>query len=702
MFFNFGLEISKILKKAEEERYNLRHPYVGSEHLLLSILKYDKFCIEILKRYEITYDIFKAELVNVVGKCNKNIEINLYTPLLKRIIASAVEDQNEKNNLPIACKDLLLALLEEAEGIAFRLLIGLGVDVEKLHKDLKEAQKDKENLTIMEIGCNLNEFVNMNEKIIGREKEIEQIIEVLLRKKKNNPILVGKAGVGKTAIVEELARLINRKEICPDLQNKTIILLEMGSLVAGTKYRGEFEERLTKIIDEIINNKNIIIFIDEIHTMLNAGGSEGAISASDILKPYLARGDLKIIGATTTNEYDKYLTKDKALERRFEKILIEEPSLEQTIDLLKKIKSEYENFHGLKIEDNVLEKIVELSHKYLTNKSNPDKSIELLDTICSHVKLKQNIKSKTNLNNHLWDKQILSELKEKCLKEGNFAKASFYCNEELKLNNLLKNKDDIKVQEEDILNVIAYKTKMPVLNDLNTLEKQLKNKIVGQDQALEKIILNVKDKINNINQKKSMLLYGPSGVGKTFCAKVLANLYNPHTKLLNVDLKEYQRETSLNKLIGVSAGYIGYNDDYALKQVKDYPYSVLLFDNIEYASSELLNLIFKILDEGIITDAKGEEINFHKCLIIATTKEENKLALGFNKEELPPQLSNELSTHFDDTIKFNRIGKKECKLLLKKYQIIEEEQEKIVKELKLEDQGLRNIDKYLKKIIPSS
>ena len=702
MFFNFGLEVSKVLKKAEEERYNLRHPYVGSEHLLLSILKYDKACINILKKYDITYEIFKEELIDVVGKCTKNLEINLYTPLLKRIIGNALEDKNEQKKQAVTCKDLLLALIEEAEGIAFRLLIGLGVDVEKLHKDLKDTKKDPGHLKIMEIGCNLNETISMDENIIGREKEIDQITEVLLRKKKNNPILVGKAGVGKTAIVEELARLINNKEICLDLQDKVIVMLEMGSLVAGTKYRGEFEERLTKIIEEVVDNKNIILFIDEVHTMLNAGGSEGAISASDILKPYLARGDLKIIGATTIHEYDKYLTKDKALERRFEKILIEEPSLEETKDLLKGIKNEYENFHNITLTDPILERIVELADRYLSNKSNPDKSIELLDTICSHVKLKQNIKNKDDLSNHLLNKQTLNDLKTKCIKEGNFEKAYFYCNEELKLNNKISSKNNMTISEEDILKVIANKTKMPVLNDLNNLEIKLKNKIFSQNESLEKIIFHIKDKIENIDTKKSILFCGPSGVGKTYCAKQLANLYNPNTKILIIDLKEYQKETSLSKLIGVSAGYVGYNDDYVLKQINDYPYSVILFDNIEFASSEVLNLIFKILDDSFITDAKGEIINFNKALIIATTKEESKLSLGFNKESLEDTSNKEISSHFDAVIKFNKISKSECIQLLENNNVSKEEHEKIINELELEKQGLKNINKYLKKNLQSS
>ena len=337
MFENFGLSISKVFKDAELIRYDLRHPYVGSEHLLLAMLKTNDDIINVLKRYGVTYSSFKKELISVVSSTTNSIEANLYTPLLKRIIENATVDAKENNDGIVTAKHLLISMLEEGEGIALRILLIMDVDLEKLYDEVKSNINSKK-ITSIDYGNVLNDTVDMSENIVCREEEIQRIIETLLRHKKNNPLLIGKAGVGKTAIVEELARRINKKEVPNELNGYKIVSLEMGALVSGTKYRGEFEEKLTKIIDRIIESNNIIIFIDEIHSMVNAGAADGAISASDILKPYLARGDLKVIGATTTYEYNKYFLKDKALCRRFETIQIKEPSLEDTKIILNNIK----------------------------------------------------------------------------------------------------------------------------------------------------------------------------------------------------------------------------------------------------------------------------------------------------------------------------------------------------------------------------
>ena len=324
MFNNFGFIGSKLLKDAELERINLHHPYVGSEHLLLAILKGDSESKKILEDAGLTYQKFKQELIDIVGVPKKNIDINLYTPLLKRILSNALNDAKENNKGIVTESHLIIAMLDEGEGIAIRIMLGLNINLDDLYDELKVKPQDikKEKLEILNIGRVLNDLVDEFDEVVGRDKEIDNIIEVLLRKKKSNPLLIGPAGVGKTAIVEELARRISAKEVPFPLLNKKIIELPMGDLVSGTKYRGEFEERLTKIIKEVIKNKNIILFIDEVHTMVNAGGAEGAINASDILKPYLARGDLKVIGATTTEEYERFIAKDKALERRFETILV--------------------------------------------------------------------------------------------------------------------------------------------------------------------------------------------------------------------------------------------------------------------------------------------------------------------------------------------------------------------------------------------
>ena len=344
MFDNYGIEIAQVFKKAEKLRKTLKHPYVGSEHLLLAILDSENIVSKKLKLYGLTYEIFKSELINIVGKSNKDTDFVLYTPLLKRIIESANNDAAENNDGKVTERHLFIAMLEEGEGIAIRIMLGLDIDLDGIYEELKFnlVGNKNEKLEIMEIGNNLNKTVDESETVIGRDEEIASVIEALLRKKKSNPLLIGKAGVGKTAIVEELVRRIKHGLVPQELLGKTIVMLEMGALVSGTKYRGEFEERLTKIIKEVIENQNIILFIDEIHTMMNAGGAEGAINAADILKPYLARGEIKCIGATTLEEYYNSIYKDKALERRFFAIQVKKQK--KFYSVLKKNMSVITNF----------------------------------------------------------------------------------------------------------------------------------------------------------------------------------------------------------------------------------------------------------------------------------------------------------------------------------------------------------------------
>ena len=391
MFNNFGMHLASIFRKAEEERFELKHPYVGTEHLLLAILSSDKEIKELLKEYNLTYTNFRKELIMIVGNASKEMKLNLYTPMLKRVINNAIENAKENNNGVVTVKHLMISLLEEGEGIAIRLLIGMGLDIDNLYEKLNSNSKiNQKKLEIFETGILLNKNIDFDEQVIGRDNEIKLIIETLLRKKKNNPILIGDAGVGKTAIVEELVRRIERKEVPENLYNTKIVSLEMGALVSGTKYRGEFEEKLTKIIKELENDNKIILFIDEIHSMVNAGGAEGAITAGDIFKPALARGKIKCIGATTNYEYNKFFSNDKALMRRFEVINVEEPNKYETKDILLKVKSEYEKHHNVLINENIIEKVIEYTNNFITNKKNPDKAIDFLDSVCSKVKTDNN------------------------------------------------------------------------------------------------------------------------------------------------------------------------------------------------------------------------------------------------------------------------------------------------------------------------
>ena len=379
--------LNDLLKIAEGERLELKHPYVGSEHLFLAIIKNNNPLTEYLNIYGVTYNLFKKELIDIVGNCKKSNPNNLYTPLLRKIIRRYEKIVNKSDILE---EDIFVSMLDEGEGIAIRIMLKMDVDLDEIYFNLKEKRKIQNMEVSNKIGIFLNNYVNPSDKVIGREEEIRKIIMTLTRKKKCNPILVGPAGVGKTAIVEELTRLIIKNEVPEELNGYKIFMLEMGSLISGTKYRGEFEERLHKIINEILEEKKTIIFIDEIHSMVGAGGADGAINASDIFKPYLARGDLKLIGATTTKEYYNYISKDKALSRRFSIINVKEPSTNDMYDLINKVKKEYENFHNIKVSKQIAKKIVDLSVYYAPNIANPDRSIDLLDSSCSYVKVSKN------------------------------------------------------------------------------------------------------------------------------------------------------------------------------------------------------------------------------------------------------------------------------------------------------------------------
>lgn len=706
MFHNFGFEVSTILEMAEKEREELRHPYVGSEHLLLAILKNDSEVSSKLQSAGLTYHKFKSELVSVVGNATKLQELILYTPLLKRILELSLEDAEETNNGIVTEEHLIRALLEEGEGIAIRIMISMNIDLDNLYDMLNHHSITavRENLEIYKIGVVLNDTVNMDEIVVGREKEMDLMIETLLRKKKNNPMLVGKAGVGKSALVEEFVRKIKRGEVPNELANKEVILLEMGSLVAGTKYRGEFEERLTKLIREIIANKNIILFIDEIHSMVNAGGAEGAINASDILKPYLARGELKCIGATTTEEYHKYIAKDKALDRRFETIHLEEPNLEETRKILLKVKKEYEKHHNVKITNQNIEDILELGNEYIFGTLNPDKSLELLDSVCAHVKNKKERKM-PNIQKQL---NLLVPKKEQLIREGKFEEALNITKEETNLKS--KSPDlqtrQIKIDKNDILEIIEKKTGIPVLEEkevkLKRINEHLKKTIIGQEESIHKILSILKQQ-NHKTRPTSFLLLGPTGVGKTETVKQLAKIYHNENSLIRIDMSEYSLDTSIHKLIGTPGGYIGHDEPYIFQQLKENPYRIILIDELEKANSKIWNLFLQILDEGFITDSYGEKIRFDKCLIFMTSNLEQKDCVGFSKRHnnsLEEVLSKEFLGRFDAIVSYKSITKEiaEKFIKLKTKENSKINIEEFLKESEYEKYGLRNISLKLRKL----
>ena len=665
MYNSFTEEARKILMSAKEEMKSLKHPYVGSEHLLLSILKSNNEISDRLKDYNLDYDRFKSELVDIVGIGSKESECFLYTPLLKRVMENAIYDSKENNNGNVTVSHLFSSLLEEGEGIAIRILISMDIDLDELYHEFayKLPMKKTKNkkLLINEIGIDLTKKASdgILDPVVGRDEEIKLIIEILSRRKKNNPILIGEAGVGKTAIVEELSRMIISGEVPNCLKNKRIISLDMATVVAGTKYRGEFEERVNKILKELEENDDIILFIDEIHTLVGAGGAEGAIDASNIFKPALARNKMRCIGATTTSEYKKYISSDKALDRRFQKVEINVPDKNTLKQILLNSRDTYSNYHKTVISDEIIEYIIELSDKYIKTRKEPDKSIDIIDEVCAHVSLKENKKIKKY---NILTKELneVIKLKKSYLLKGNYDKASLYKEEENKLmtkiNKLeleLSTDKENSVTKDDVIKIVSRKSNVPIYDIKNIskgeileFENNLKESIIGNDKNINELIkiykklrLGFKDD----NMCYSMLFVGPSGVGKTELAKIFSNKIS--NSVIRIDMSEYSEPHTISKLIGSPAGYVGYDDNKNIfEKIKDNPFSVIIVDELEKAHSNIINLFYQILDEGKLKDSKGEEIYFNNSIIIFTSN------VGYNSKNIGfkniNKINNDLKEYF--------------------------------------------------------
>ena len=680
---NFNIEVCNVFKMAEEERQNLHHPYVGSEHLLLALLKDSENIKNIAADFNLTYESFKSELIRVIGIAKKNIEVNLYTPLLKRVINSSLEETKEKSKKEVTKEQLFLSIIDEGEGVAIRILLGMDIDIDKLYNEIKNSTKGKKVTNELKYGKNLNELVDMQEQVIKRDEEINFIIETLLRKKKNNPLLIGDAGVGKTAIVEQLARKINNKEVPIELQSARIIMLEMGSLVANTKYRGEFEDKLNKVINYLKDTD--ILFVDEIHSMVNAGGADGAISAGDILKPYLARNKVKLIGATTTEEYNKYILPDKALVRRFETINVLEPDKQDTIEILQKVKKEYENHHKIKINNKNIELIVSLTEEYLPSLKNPDKSLDFLDSVCSYARLKNN-----NLKeNHKYQKRLLN-LKsdiESCLQKNDFKTALELKKEEVSIKEQInrKKQKNLSIKSSDIYKVLETKCHIPINIDHKKLKYNLDinlSKVIGQDESIRLL----KEKILTSLHKKhltSILIQGTSGIGKNYCIKQIANSFKKSTKYLTINAKDFRNYNDLYKLLGIPSG----PKNYLFSSIKNNQFFIMEVTHIEYASEELINLLQKIIDEEQIVDNFGNYISFKNAyLFLTSTKLPSNL--GFDKNKIDTKM---ILNNLDLILDFNNLTKTEIIKILKNNDIEYNEED-----LKLYcKEGLKTINKKI-------
>lgn len=690
MFSKFDEESQRVLVGAKKEMMELNHPYVGSEHLVLSILKEDNVISKKLKTFHLDYSKFKSEILNIVGMGSKKSEWFLYTPLLKRVLENAILDSKENNDGEVNVTHLFSALLEEGEGIAIRMFISMGINIDELYNEFSKKlvrqnkSKKSKKLILNELGTDLTKNAKEGklDPVIGRDKEIKRVIEILSRRTKNNPVLVGVAGVGKTAIVEGLANLIDSGEVPNNLKNKKIISLDMATTVAGTKYRGEFEERVRKILKELEENDDIILFIDEIHTIVGAGGAEGAIDASNIFKPALARGKIRCIGATTIDEYKKFIETDSALERRFQKVLVDIPTKQTVKNILLNLKPIYEAYHGVIINDDAINTIIDYSEKYIYDRNEPDRSIDILDEVCAKVSIEQT-KEMKKINKLRKELNNVTMKKNNYILEQKFDEASNLKEMEDKINNdinklelKLINKSIVKnVTKENILDVISSKTKIPIyemdnknLKYINEIENKLKSFIIGQDNAIAKLInttKKIKLGLKEDNKPASYLFVGPTGVGKTNLVKLYTNYFFGKENLIRLDMSEYVEAHSISKITGSAPGYVGYSDNKnVLEKVRNKPYSVILLDEIEKAHPKVINLFLQILDEGFITDSKGNKIRFDNTIIIMTSNiGYTKNTVGFNKNEekiitdLKEVLSIEFINRIDNIITFNKLSK---------------------------------------------
>lgn len=662
MFVNFSEETQHLLKQAEKEKDELNHPYVGSEHLFLSILKYSKLS-DVLKKHKITYKRFKDRLVSLVGRGSKKSAFLLYTPLLKRVLENSVIEAREENNQIVNPEILIISILDEEDGVAYSILRGLNVNIDKLYFDIRNKRSSRpikrKKLLLDELGTNLTKMAQEKrlDPVIGRDEEITKTIEILLRRKKNNPILIGPAGVGKTAIVEGIANLMV-SERCPKyLKNKKLISLNIFSLVSGTKYRGEFEEKMKTLIKELEENSDIILFIDEIHTMVGAGGAEGAIDASNIFKPALARGMIRIIGATTLDEYKKFIEPDAALARRFQSVVVKEPDKESVVKILKEIKPLYEKYHNIKISDDLLEDIVNLSSRYLSNRFEPDRSIDVLDEVCAKSSISENYQEKRK---GILEKRLEQVKKEKIFSISNndFKRAYDLKNEENKLlDEIGKVKIESKVvTKKDILAVVREKGNVSIAEFglerrkfYKKLEADLNKEIFGQEMNISKLVRSLIKK-DLLADKKcySVLLVGAKGSGKTYFSEKYLSKLVPKENIIRIDMSEYKEYHTMSKLIGTTAGYLGYdNKNNVFERVRSMPSSALIIDNFDDGCIEVKNLFAKIIECGYAEDGSGKQIDFTNSYLIFTSCLSDDSSLGFGgavntKEEVAPEIKDKV------------------------------------------------------------
>ncbi|MBQ7410677.1 MAG: ATP-dependent Clp protease ATP-binding subunit [Clostridia bacterium] len=731
MVYKFTKSGEKVLAIANELAVDMGHSYIGTEHILYGLAcEENGVASKVLGNQGITPEDILDKIEELLGaQVKENFSVLGFTPRTKKILENSYLEAKKLASNFIGTEHLLIGIMKENDSLAIRILNDLDVEAEDLYSDIAKTLNEFEE-SMNEINQEKQEVQNHNsnmqnlsqygndltkqaeegklDPVIGRNEETDRVIEVLSRRTKNNPCLIGEPGVGKTAVIEGLAQKIINGNIPENLKNKKVITLDITSMVAGAKYRGDFEERVKKCLAEVKKAQDIILFIDEIHTIVGAGAAEGAIDAANILKPLLARGEIQVVGATTIKEYRKYIEKDQALERRFQPIYIEEPNQEDTIQILKGIRDKYEAHHNVKITDGAIQAAVELSSRYINDRFLPDKAIDLIDEASSKIKLKASVEPEYLKNMEKELEKTVRE-KEEAINVQNYEKAAKLRDTERNLIEKLEEENEkwksrntkkiINIEKEDIEMIISRWTGIPIYKiteseneKLKNLEKTLHKRVVGQENAISAISkairrgrVGLKDPNRPIG---SFLFLGPTGVGKTELTKALAdNLFGNENSMIRLDMSEYMEQHSVSKIIGSPPGYVGYEESNGLaEKVRRKPYSVVLFDEIEKAHSDIMNILLQILEDGILTDSQGRTVSFKNTVIIMTSNIgarsiTEKKKLGFsnlesseneeNKEiktsvmsELKRELKPEFLNRIDEIIIFNKLNKDEIRKII--------------------------------------
>mgnify|MGYP001318888835 FL=1 len=727
------------LNIAQEQARYFKHQAVGTEHLLIALsLEKNGVAANLLRQLNVSTDDLREEIERFTGYGTMtNLTSNSYlpySPKMREILSMAGQLARQLGTDRIGTEHLMLALLSDANILSSRILNSLNVNVPQARRTLlrrmgvdmnkqrlgnrqqKSRGDNSQTPTLDKLARDLTKVAREDnpDPVVGRDKEIKRVIQILSRRTKNNPVLVGEPGVGKTAIVEGLAQMIVHEEVPSDMVGSRLMMLDMGSLVAGTKYRGEFEDRLKKVIDEIYHDGHVILFIDELHTLVGAGGAEGAIDASNILKPALARGELQLIGATTLDEYQKHIEADSALERRFATVTVEEPTKDVAMKILQGIRPKYEKYHHIKITDSALESAVNLSDRYITDRFLPDKAIDLMDEAAAMTRIDGQGRNTAHAK-HLRELEDLREQKELAIENQDFDQAAKLRQQELSLKNKVDQEDArrqkmedqdeyaLKIDENDIAKVVSEWTGVPLTQlkkkeseRLVHLEKGLHERVIGQDEAVSALARAIRRARSGLKDPRrpigSFMFLGPTGVGKTELAKALAQeMFGSEDNMIRIDMSEYQERYSASRLVGAAPGYVGYEEGGQLtEKVRQHPYSVVLLDEVEKANVDIFNLLLQVLDDGFLTDSKGRKVDFRNTILIMTsnlgaTQLRDEKTVGFGAQDVQDNftamkeaINAQLKQHFrpeflnriDETIVFHSLTKNDLhkivKLLVKK------------------------------------